>query len=68
MASKRYTKRTTKKYRFRLSPKETEDIIRQEFTDNRGNRFIFRMTGKPHSPKKPTIEGTVQYNDANNNN
>ena len=68
MANRKYTKRIVRKYRFRLNPRDTEDIIRQEFTDNRGNRFIFRITGKPHSPKKLTIEGTVQYNDANNDN
>ena len=60
---RRYSKRTTRKTKIRLSPKDSLDIIRQEFTDDRGNKFIFRMTGNPHSPKEPTIKGTVQYKD-----
>ena len=54
-------KQTTKKTVIRLSPKDAEDIIRQEFTDSRGNNFVFRMNLKPHSPKEPTIRGTVDY-------
>ena len=60
---RRYSKKITKKRIFRLSPRDADEIIRQEFTDRHRNKFIFRMTGNPHSPKKPTIEGTVQYKD-----
>ena len=60
---KRYSKRSTRKVKLRLSPKDANEIIKQEFTDERGNTFIFRMTGNPHKPSKPTIQGTVEYKD-----
>ena len=60
---KRFSKRVTRKTKVRLSPKEADEIIRQEFTDDRGNRFIFRMDVRPHNPMKPTIESTVEYKD-----
>ena len=65
---KKFSKTVTKRTKVRLSPRDAEDIIKQEFTDDRGNKFIFRMTGSPHKHNKPTIEGTVEYNDGNNNN
>ena len=61
--AKRFSKRVTRKTRIKLSPKDANEIIRQEFSDDRGNKFIFRMTGNPHSPSEPTIKGTVQYKD-----
>lgn len=61
--ARRFTRQKTKKTKVRLSPQQADEIIRQEFTDSRGNRFIFRMTSKPHLPKEPTIKGTVEYKD-----
>ncbi len=61
--SKKFSKKTTTKRQYKLSPKNAQEIIRQEFTDSRKNKFIFRMTGNPHNPKTPTIQGTVQYKD-----
>jgi len=62
-----FSRKTKKKTQVKLTPREANEIIKQEFVDSRGNKFIFRMTGNPHSPKEPTIEGTVEYNDRNNN-
>ena len=36
----KFTKKVTKKVRIKLSPKEAEDIIRQEIIDNYGNKII----------------------------
>lgn len=60
MATKKTTVTKTKKYT--LTPKEAEDVIKQEFFDNRGNKFTFRMIFEPHSHKTPTINGVVDYN------
>lgn len=62
---KTFRSRTTKKTKIKLTPKGAEEFIREEFTDSRGNKHIFIMDFKPHSPKKPTIEGTVEYKDKN---
>lgn len=63
MASKRYSKRSSKRTVIKLSPKEAEDIIKSEFTDHRKNKFDFIMKFKPHKPSEPTIKGTVEYKD-----
>lgn len=66
--TKRYSKRTTKKTTVKLSPKEAEDIIKSEFTDEKDNRHILRFRFKPHLP---TEEGDMQLrykmNNDNNN-
>lgn len=61
--AKRFSRRITRKKTYKLSPKNAEEVIRQEFTDSRGNRHIFKMDIRPHKPNKPTIEGTVEYKD-----
>lgn len=60
---KKFSKRVTRRTKVKLSPREADEIIRQEFIDDRGNRFIFKIDVKPHSPMTPTIEGTVKYKD-----
>jgi len=58
---KRFSRKTTSKRTIKLSPKEAQEIIRQEFTDSHNNKHIFIMDVKPHLPNKPTINGTVEY-------
>lgn len=50
--TKRYSKRTTRKTKVRLSPKDAERIIRSEFTDDNGNHHILDVNFRPHSPLK----------------
>lgn len=61
--AKRFSSKRTQKTKIRLSPKKAFEIIKQEFTDEYKNKFIFIMDVKPHNPKTPTIEGTVEYKD-----
>ena len=60
---KRYSKRIIRKKTYRLSPKEAEDILKQEYIDSRGNKYDFRFKFKPHKPSEPTIQSTVEYRD-----
>ena len=60
---KSFSKKRTKRTTIKLSPKEADEVIRQEFKDSRGNRHIFRMDINPHSPDTPTIEGNIEYKD-----
>lgn len=62
--AKRYSKRTVRKTRVRLSPRDAEDIIKQEFTDENKNRHILRFRFKPHSPIQ---EGDMQLKYNQNN-
>jgi len=66
--ARKFSKKITRKIRVRLSPREATNIIEEEFADTRGNKFRFRVTGKPHKPSKSTIEREIQYNDGNNDN
>ena len=66
--ARKFSKRITRKTRVKLSPQQASNIIEEEFADTRGNKFRFRITGKPHKPNKPTIEREIQYNDRNDDN
>lgn len=61
--ARKFSRSRTKRTRYKLTPKQADEVIRQEFIDSRGNRHIFRMDVTPHNPNKPTIEGTVEYKD-----
>lgn len=63
MASKRFSKRTTRKTKVRLSPKEAETLFKEEFIDSRGNKHIFRIDFKPQSPFEPDYKQTIEYKD-----
>ena len=63
MAKKRFSKRVTRKTQYKLTPKDAETIIRQDFTDSHNNKHICKMDIKPHKPSIPTIEGNIQYKD-----
>ena len=56
---KRFSKRITRKKTYKLSPKNAEEIIRQEFTDSRGNKVINILRFKPQSPFEPDFKQTV---------
>ena len=57
MATKRsFSKRVVRRIKRMLSPKDAEEIIRQEFEDSRGNKSRVIYDVRPHSPNKPTIE------------
>lgn len=61
--AKQYSKRTIKRTKIRLSPKEANDILRQEFTDSRKNKHIFKIQFKPQNPLEPDYKQTIQYKD-----
>lgn len=60
MASKRYSKRSSKRTVIKLSPKEAEDIIKSEFTTEKGNKMQKRFIFKPHLPKDATIQFKIK--------
>ena len=58
--AKRYSKRTTKKTTVKLSQKEAEDIINEEFTTEKGYRMRKRFIFKPEMPNNSGIK--VDFN------
>lgn len=60
--ARRFSKRTTRKKTYKLSPKNAEEIIRQEFTDSRGNKVKFKFDFRPHPIDEPTAEWQRKYN------
>jgi len=54
-SSRRYTKKTTRRFKIKLSPKEAETIINEEFTTKYGNKIRKRYIFKPQLPNDPTI-------------
>ena len=44
MAQKRFSKRVTRKTQYKLTPKDAETIIRQDFTDSKGNKYYTILT------------------------
>lgn len=50
--SKKFSKKTTTKRQYKLSPKDAQEILRKEFIDNNGNRHILDINFRPHSPFK----------------
>ena len=60
---KRYSKKSTKRTRIKLSPKDAETLLNQEFTDSRGNKVINRIRFKPQNPLKPDFTQTIEYKD-----
>lgn len=57
---KRFIRRITKKTKIKLSPKEADEIIRQEFTTEKGNKMQKRFIFQPHSPNDATIKFDVK--------
>lgn len=58
-----FSRKTKKKTQVKLTPREANEIIKQEFIDTHGNKFIFRIDLTPQKPNQPTIDGNVQYKD-----
>ena len=56
-----FSKRKSKKTQIKLTPKEAQEVIRQEFTDSRGNKINIRYDVTPHKPAEPTIKLERQY-------
>lgn len=55
--AKRYSRKIVRKKTYKLSPKESSEIIKQEIIDSRGNRHQLNFKFKPHLPNK---EGDMQ--------
>lgn len=55
---KRFSRRTTRKIKFKLTPKQAEKIIEEEFTTENGNRIRKEVIFEPQSPN----DGTIQFN------
>ena len=49
---KRFFQKNTKKYQIRLSPKEADEVLRQEFEDKNGNRHQLNIWFRPHKPNE----------------
>lgn len=61
--ARRFSRSRTKRTRYKLTPKEADEVIRKEFIDSRGNKFIHRIIFSPQSPLKPDYKQTVEYKD-----
>lgn len=59
--AKRFSKKQTKRTKVRLTPREAENIIEKEFTDDKGNKTKLRFDFNPHPIGKPTIELDYEY-------
>lgn len=59
---KKFTKRNTKRTTIRLSPKEAEKIIQEEFTTEGENRMRKDIIFSPHSPNDGTIKFNIRKN------
>ena len=59
--AKRFSRRVTRKTQYKLTPKDAETIIRQEFTDSKGNKYYTDTNIRPHNPQKGTVEGYVNH-------
>ena len=62
---KKFSKKTTKKYRVKLLPRDIDNIIEKEFGDSRGNKTRFRIDFRPHSIEEPTIDLKYEYSEEN---
>ena len=60
--ARKFSKKITRKTRVRLSLREAEEIIKQEFTTKYGNRIQKRFIFKPQAPNEPTIDFEVKGN------
>ena len=49
---KKYSIKTTKKYNFRISPKDAQNIIRGEFVDKNNYKHTLNVNFTPHLPNK----------------
>ena len=58
---KKISRRTTKRTQIKLTPKEANEIIRQEFEDSKGNPINIKYDFTPHKPSEPTIKIERQY-------
>lgn len=58
--ARRYSKKVTKKRIFRLSPKDAEIIINEEFMTKYNNKVQKRYIFKPHLPSEPTINFEIK--------
>ena len=54
---KKFSKTVTKRTKVRLSPRDAEEIIKEEFVDSKGRKTITDINITPHSPTTPTIQG-----------
>ena len=59
--ARKFSKKSSKKTKIKLSPKQADEIIRQEFTDRKGNKMNILLDIKPKKPNEPIIEWNRQY-------
>lgn len=60
--ARRYSKKVTKKRIFRLSPKDAEIIINEEFMTPKGYRIQKRFIFKPEKPDNSGIKIYFNHN------
>lgn len=60
--ARRYSKKVTKKRIFKLTPRDAETIIKEEFTTKYGNKIQKKYIFKPHLPSEPTINFEIKGN------
>ena len=58
--AKRFSRRTTRKKTYKLSPKEAHEVIKNEFTTKYGNKIQKRFIFEPHEPNDPTIKFNIK--------
>ena len=56
--ARRFRRKSSRKTKVRLSPKNADEILRQEFTDKKGNKIINIIRFKPQNPFKPDFKQT----------
>ena len=61
--ARKFSKKTTKRTRVKLSPKDADEIVRQEFTSSKGDKVINKIRFKPQSPLEPDFKQTIEYKD-----
>ena len=60
--ARRFSRKVTKKKIFKLTPKQAETIIQEEFVTKYGNRVQKKFIFKPQTPSEPTIDFEVKGN------
>ena len=63
---KKFTRKSAKRVKVKLTPKEANEIIRQEFIDSKGNKHINIIRFEPQKPFEPDFKQTVEYRKNNN--
>lgn len=66
--AKSYRRKTTKRTIIKLTPKEADEIIKSEFTTEKGNKMQKKFIFKPHAPSDATIQFKIKGDRREGNN